>query len=281
LRNFAARDEITTLPKLSVIVATRNRRKLLERTLAHLVAQHPPHRGWELILVDSSPLPLTNVDAPPSIEVRVVSEVDRQPIPRSAAAARNLGARLASAERLCFVDDDMLVAPGFLRRHVDRSTDNGHVLLGYRYLARPSTVLPTPGASFAVADDWLADERESFLRRTGDQADWACLYAHSFSLERHAFEAVGGFDESFSGCGGEDVELGYRLHRAGMKFGIARDTVALHQYHPRSPQRWRDNAANLDRLVARHPELAGFASEVRGGWRAPPEFHAALAEGSC
>jgi GT2 family glycosyltransferase len=265
------------LPALSVIMATRDRQALLARTLDHLLVQAAPF-GWELILVDSSRSPLTAVDAPPSVEVHVVNTTRGGPIARSAAAARNAGARMASAPRLCFLDDDMLVAPGFLRRHIGRSREDDQVLLGYRYLARPSTVLPEPGARFVVSDAWTEDERQPFLCRSGGRADWGCLYSHNFSLTRRAFDAVGGFDESFVGCGGEDVELGYRLHRAGMRFRVDLGALALHQYHPRSAQRWRDNAANLARLVERHPELASFAAQVRSGWSSQPEFHAARVE---
>src|SRR6185312_6159891 len=98
-------------------------------------------------------------------------------------------------------------------------------------------------------------------------ADWGCLYSHNFSLTKKLYEQIGGFDGTFEGCGGEDVELGYRLQQFGARFVIARDAVRFHQYHPRSAERWVSNMANIERIAAKHPELVQFRNQVVAEWR--------------
>jgi FkbM family methyltransferase len=54
-------------------------------------------------------------------------------------------------------------------------------------------------------------------------------------ITRDAFTAVGGFDESFGGAGYEEVDLAYRLLRAGKRVGLARQARFL--YRPRTTLR--------------------------------------------
>lgn len=170
----------------------------------------------------------------------------------------------------------MLAHPQLLQAHLSALNDESVVVLGYRFLASQESQLPDAGRGWSQSKAWKVDEREPYFRQALDMPDWGCLYAHNFSISADRFTAVGGFDNDFEGCGGEDVELGYRLHCAGATFVLARSAVAVHQYHERSPQRWRDNVANLARLVAKHPELAPFGTRVRAGWSTHPDGLAAL-----
>jgi FkbM family methyltransferase len=57
----------------------------------------------------------------------------------------------------------------------------------------------------------------------------------SVGFVRRVFEHVGGFDESFAGAGYEDVEVAYRLFRAGYRVGLA--PGATFRYRPRTTLR--------------------------------------------
>jgi len=88
-------------PRVSVIVATRDRRPQLARALASVDAQH--YRDFEVIVVDDGSLDGTadwlRARRP---QVRLV-ETGRS---RGAAAARNRGVARAGGEILAFLDDD-------------------------------------------------------------------------------------------------------------------------------------------------------------------------------
>jgi glycosyltransferase involved in cell wall biosynthesis len=54
-----------------------------------------------------------------------------------------------------------------------------------------------------------------------------------FGIHRHDFERVNGFDMRFVGWGEEDVDMGFRLQRAGLRCGWPGPrTTLLHLWHP-------------------------------------------------
>ena len=69
-------------------------------------------------------------------------------------------------------------------------------------------------------------------------------------------QQVGGFDENFTGWGLEDIELAYRLHRAGARFVYEPEAASYHQAHGFSLRR---NDITLDRnlryFIKKHPHL--------------------------
>jgi GT2 family glycosyltransferase len=95
------------------------------------------------------------------------------------------------------------------------------------------------------------------LARPGHTFKLRDFYSGNFSIRRGILLEVGGFDESFTAYGNEDVELSYRLAARGVRFVY--DPLALaHQHHV------KDFAAlaqdNIDKgrtsvtLVSKHPE---------------------------
>src|SRR5262245_56955329 len=100
-----ARREVSFAPRLSVIIATRNRPELLAATLERLCAQSVPADEYEVVVVDdgSSP-PLALPDAVGAAAIHLVRTVG---VERS--AARNAGVAAARGEWILFLDDDMAV----------------------------------------------------------------------------------------------------------------------------------------------------------------------------
>jgi len=69
-------------------------------------------------------------------------------------------------------------------------------------------------------------ERARFDLRTF-AAPWCLFWTMNCSVEASAFWLVGGFDESFTGWGGEDLELGYRLFHADQHFVASREAWSI------------------------------------------------------
>jgi len=65
--------------------------------------------------------------------------------------------------------------------------------------------------------DFALAEREL---RESSAVGFARCYASNLSVPRASFMASGGFDEGFSMAAWEDVELGYRLTRQGVRLGF-------------------------------------------------------------
>lgn len=102
------------MPCISIIMPTFNKADYLRLTLASLTQQ--THTDFELILVDDG-----SVDVTPSVvedfkrrlPIRYVRQENQ-----GRAVARNVGLDLASSDYILFCDDDRLMPPDFLRRHV-------------------------------------------------------------------------------------------------------------------------------------------------------------------
>lgn len=229
-------------PRLSVVVPTYNRAPWLRRTLESLVRQRDAPPFEVIVADDGSPDNSEQVAAEfrDRLAIRYCYQEDKG---YRVAAARNMGAALASAPILVFLDSGTLAGPdllaGHLRRHAGHRADpgspaRGPAVCGYTYGYRPYD--PTPGLAeaFAVlspeqvherylADPLFRDSRHEELARlgfdlTGQQLPWLFFWTMNVSVHAADFAAVGGFDERFRSWGGEDLEMGYRLHRHGVPF---------------------------------------------------------------
>jgi glycosyltransferase involved in cell wall biosynthesis len=102
-------------PRVSVIVATRNRRQQLARALASIDAQS--YRNFEVIVVDDGS---TDGTAAWLRAQRPQDCVIESGPPHGAAAARNRGVARAGGEIVAFLDDDDAWRAGYLAAQVEQ-----------------------------------------------------------------------------------------------------------------------------------------------------------------
>lgn len=148
-----------------------------------------------------------------------------------AGQARNMGIARAVGDVVIFVDDDVLVRPDFVLRHLDAHGDGRTltVAIGYRHrIDRFDGEVPT-------LEQVLAAERDDRLTELSTPigehpTPWVYVYSCNFSVTLGGPELW--FDEGFCGWGMEDTELGYRLFRAGYRIVEAIDARALHVEDP-------------------------------------------------
>ncbi len=189
--------------KLSIITPTHNRMTMLESALAGLEAQ--TFQDFELIVaVDgSTDGTVTMLEAfrrrsSFSVAVIVLAQGGQ-------ARARNRAIQAASGDVLVFMDDDLVFAPETLARH-----------------AAFHEVYPNDIAVGPVTN--ASDGRVDWPR----VPTWMNFTGMNVSVARNALLQVGLFDESFTGYGGEDLDLGIRLERAGHRFRRLSDAVSTH-----------------------------------------------------
>lgn len=216
-------------PLVSVIVAHYEQQRQLDRTCAALARQDHPADRLEVIVVDdgSATAPIV----PPG--VRLLRQEDRG---FRLSAARNLGARAATGQVLCFLDADTVPEPGYVsaltrlpalspdcvvvgrRRHADLAGVAPDVPIEE---AGPAHELPEPA--------WLIDAyRASRNLLDADDRSYRFLIGAVIACSRSLFDEVGGFDETFSRYGGEDWEWAYRMWLAGAVFAHEPTAVAWH-----------------------------------------------------
>jgi GT2 family glycosyltransferase len=78
------------------------------------------------------------------------------------------------------------------------------------------------------------------------------------SISRELFRRIGEYDESFRQYGSEDLELGYRLARAGVRFVYNPRAIGYHDHTKDFPQFCRDMETageSLIRVYRKYPDI--------------------------
>lgn len=238
-------------PGISVVIPTYNRREQLRRTLDSLVAQRFPAAGFEVVVADDGSSDGTG-DMVRSFEDRLaVRYWFQEDLGFRAAAARNAGARLATAPILAFLDAGTIAGPDFVGGHLaaQRHGSRPRVVLGYCFgyqmpgeAPRLAGVLdelePEQVVQRYGSDRAFLDLRHDVFERSrcdlaSFAAPWCLFWTMNCSVQARAFWKAGGFDEGFRGWGGEDLELGYRLFHAGQHFVVSREAWSIELPSPR------------------------------------------------
>lgn len=200
------------LPILSIIVPVHNGGELLHQCLAHLAAARPSES--ELIVVADGESDGAWRIAP-EFGARVICLPDQQ----GPAAARNRGAQEARGDLLLFIDADVLVHPEtcalIVAAFVD-SSDLAAVIGSY-------DDAPT-------AKNFLSQYKNLFHHYVHQHAHGqaSTFWGACGAIRKEIFLAHGGFAEHYRQPSVEDIELGYRLIRAGEKIRLLKDVQVTH-----------------------------------------------------
>jgi len=222
--------------EMSVVIATKDRQRYLERTLASLREQAGAP-SFEVIVVDNGSTDGTRsvVDARAGGGFPVSYVSEPQP---NRGKARNRGVDAARGEYVLFCDDDVQLPAGWLAAHraahrAGERVVNGPILNVESYARRPA---PRP---------------VNYSR--------AFLCTCNASLSKRAFLAAGGFDEAFELYGWEDTELGVRLRDFGLGWTFAWDAYLWHIKPPEENtlaveiRKALERAQMARRFVTKHP----------------------------
>jgi len=250
--------ETTNAPHVSVIVPAYGRAPELEQCLGHLARQEtgPPVADgplrYQVIIVDDGsteslePLVAARRGSFPFIFLRHEAN-------RGRAAARNTGAKRAEGDLLLFLDADMLASPGLVRAHHD-----AHAAAGSEPIVGLGPIPVAPGYETLLGSYM---ERRGHMRPAVDpgRVPYRFFVSSNTSVGRPLFERVGGYDERFVHYGGEDIDLGYRLHRAGTRVTVVPGAESAHAYRydlEAAARRMREfGGRTLPLVFERHPEL--------------------------
>ena len=189
-------------PLFSVIVPAHEGGTRLARCLAAVRASR--QASFEIIVADDASTDRSVQECCREVGgVRVVQLAERS----GPAAARNAAARAARGEILLFVDSDVEVRPDTLSR------------VAATFAGRPDVA-----AVFGSYDDSPAEQNflsqyknlyHHFVHQRGRE-EAETFWAGCGAVRRSIFERVGGFDEArYHEPSIEDIELGYRMRRAG------------------------------------------------------------------
>lgn len=199
---------------LSVITVTKNRSALLSLCLTSLIGQC--RNGDEIIIVDASS------DDTPNLVARLAKQLPIKYIrylKPGYPAFYNKAARVAKGDILVFYDDDCVASPNFLDSIRQAHTKHpGCVLQGLTHsIPRGNLYVDIMGDHYK---NWLAamtikgNEMKSFDSKNASMPRSLFWQHHGFSPAMHR--------------GSEDIELGMRMRRDGIRVLLIRSIVAYH-----------------------------------------------------
>lgn len=207
--------------KFSVVIPTYNRGDTLKVVLPALASMDFPLENYELLLSDSGSKDDT-ADLIKKLSIPNLRFIVGENTGRS--GARNRGIKEARGEYVLFTDADIIPSKDLLTQHdkYHQKYDNCAVV----------------GCEVRIdtLDEYekVKGKRENFRTLHPDHREklsWLYFLTGNASAKKKTLIEAGMFDEDFTGYGHEDLELGYRLEKMGVKIYYNKDAVNYH-WHP-------------------------------------------------
>lgn len=215
------------IDSLTVVIATYNRCDTLKKAILAYQGQTELRAMREVLVVDDGSSDATSAMVGELSEKSVVPIRYLRQENKGPAAARNVGIRLATTDLILFTDDDIIPSTTLVAEHINwhrEFPELSAAVLGY--MAWSPEVNPTPFMKWYGTDGALLDY--SNLDGRTEIAE-GHFYTGNISLKTVFLRQNGGFDEDFKAAAYEDIELGYRLRKAGMRLLYNYKALAYHE----------------------------------------------------
>ncbi len=205
----------------SVVIPTYNRLPILQKCLLALENQKWQGdliRGYEIIVVDDGSTDETlfwldeNKNNLPHVKLFCQNH-------KGAAIARNLGVEKASGDWIIFIDSDLVVTEVFLDSHA-QALKSGKQKQGDDRIFTYGAVINTANFDEPTSEPYKITDFSAAYFATGNVA-----------IKKKWLVEAGLFDVMFSQYGWEDLELGVRLKKLGLKLIKCPQAVGYH-WHP-------------------------------------------------
>lgn len=198
---------------VSIIIPTLNRREILKKCLGYLFTQTYPKDKYEIIIVDDGSTDGTNEMIKELSPPHPLKYLKQEAGKNGPACANNLGIKNAQGEVVLFMNSDIFVLPDFIEEHM-----KFHRLYPNHIVQGPS---------------YNTTNFENPFKATSDYSGYSNIQMGYFvtwnvSIPKEFIEKAGYFDEDFRPYSWEDIELGYRLRRLGIKQKFNRKATGFH-----------------------------------------------------
>lgn len=256
---------------ISILMATHNKAKFLDRTLAAYCLQS--YKDFEIVIVDDG-----STDNTKEIIDKYADRLNIKYIfieKKGISKARKTVLENASGEDIIITDDDRIPCKDFVLSHKRLLDENEKcVVLGMECLIMshynqkvkysfidnfkifrlyPELLDVTEKEMFTAEDIledfdavinnyYLSDYTESRLldmvERYGERLDrfhlaWSRAFGGNMSFKRSLCDKLPEYDENYRGYGIEDIDFSYQLYLQGFNFIFSREAKNYHQEHPR------------------------------------------------
>ncbi len=271
-----ARPAADVVPKVSVIIPTKDRVDLLRACISGLQQQTTGVR-LDIIIVDNGskePATRTYYESLGSFtDIRILE----RPGPFNFSELCNSGAKVSQGETLLFLNNDIsMISPDWLILLLQWTQDPSIGAVGPRLLY-PTGELQHAGVFIGMGglaghpDMGQSKNYGGYLERMRGPHEISCVTGACLAIEKQKFERVGGFDAKNYPVDLNDVEFCLRLRRAGLVNLLIPESVL---FHHESASRGQAIAPN--KRYAK--ERTHFARHSTRDIRHDPYFHPALSQ---
>ena len=209
------------LPRVSIVVATRDRVELL-RTCMEGLLEDTDYPNFDIVLVDNDSRDAETLDYMDRIAANPRVQLLRWPHPFNYSAINNHGARHASGEFLCLLNNDVeIVHPDWLTAMVREAVQPGVGAVGARLLypdrsIQHAGVVIGMGNAAGHAHRGLAEGEAGYFAQAHVARGASAVTAACLLVAKADFDAVGGLDEAGLAVAYNDVDLCLKLRARGL-----------------------------------------------------------------
>ena len=221
--------------KISVIIPTYNRSKMIAATIDSFVAQNFPKNQYEIIIANNNSTDNTeqtiNRFILNDLKVSIVYHFEKR---QGVHYARNSAAIIAKGKILYFTDDDMVAAPDLLKEIVQPFMHDKRIACVTGKVLPKWEAKPPPWILVLCNNGLLSlhDEKADLIISSYDCGVFSCHQA----IRREVFFKAGGFNpENTAGewVGDGETGLNIKIRELGYKFAYTGRSV-IHHMIPRS-----------------------------------------------
>ncbi|MFY9720637.1 MAG: glycosyltransferase [Candidatus Cybelea sp.] len=238
------------MPEMSVVIPTYNRLDMLRHVLPTLLGQDIEASRYELLICDSN----STDGTAEYLAALAQTHPNVRHLPGAyggRAAARNAGIAQARGEIVLFNDADIFASPDLLSTHLRRHRERSRIaVVGLEVQTHDLD-------DYAYKRDH-PEARGHLHPPSRRKLSWLYFLTGNASVRRADLLRAGCFDQSFTGYGHEDLELGYRLSRLGIEICYEPRAVNYHcQAVPYEDQKEKMRLAGRStaRFYRKHPRF--------------------------
>jgi GT2 family glycosyltransferase len=209
---------------MNVITLVHGREPQLRNLILGLERSTQPIAGLWVVFMNQAPLPLASPHFP--IRGLRIDEADgRLPLARARNAVSGRGGDWV------FLDVDCIPAADLIASYCEALHEAPEALhLGeVRYL--PETADIAGWSAQSLLRDAVAHPLAVYRTAVGTAMPYELFWSLNFACNAATFERIGGFDEGYTGYGGEDTDFAFRARAQGVPL-LSAAALAFHQYHP-------------------------------------------------
>jgi glycosyltransferase involved in cell wall biosynthesis len=230
--------------RLSVLICTYNRARLLRETLASIRAlDMPEHCGVEVVIVDNNSTDNTRLVIEEAARDSTIPIVHLQESRQGKSFALNRGLSEARGDVVALTDDDVLPSREWLTRIVQAFREREITFVFGKVRPRWGTVPPPELLTLRAQDIWgplaIVDYGDATMEYRPESVGQRLPIGANLAFARSALLAIGGWRTDLGKVNntlisGEDHEIFLRLRRHGLYTGLYEPRVSVRHFVPSS-----------------------------------------------